>query len=517
MKRICRVLFSRYAISALFFIAELLLLALLLSYASGYSYVFPIISTFINAAVVISLLDRDVNPEFKVSWLVAISFIPFFGAILYVIFYSRKLSRRDVVNIKKMKERYSLGDKKRNLRTNRALSSLAELDVSAAGRACALLNDDFTASLYRGADLKYFSDGGEMYAAMLNDLAQAEKYIFLEYFIIAEGRMWDGIYEILIKKSKEGVDVRVLYDDIGCMKTLPASFASKLAYHGIACTVFGRVSPMLIANHNNRDHRKITVIDGKVAYTGGINISDEYINAKERFGHWKDGGVRVFGDCAEGFANIFLTNWHMSSGKIGEVDFFCAEDEERIECGSDGYFIPFCDGPIPLSPKYTAKNAFMNIINRAEKYLYVTTPYLIIDYDLTEALKASAHRGVDVRIITPGIADKRLVKLMTRSSYLQLVCAGVRIFEYTPGFIHEKIMISDDVSAIVGTVNFDYRSLVHHFENALWIFASAEIVVMRESFLDTCSLCREISEAEARLTLHEKMLRALIRLFSPLL
>lgn len=521
MRKLLRVLFSRYTISALFFLSELVFLAFMLSYAQAYSYLFFLISQILNTFVVISLINREANPEFKVTWVTVVSFLTFFGALLYIMFYSRKMSKKEIRNLEQIKQ--TLLTEQIKEESNEALSALSKIDLSAAGRAYSILGADCFSSLYRERGLTYFPSGEEMFACMVEDLSSASKYIFLEYFIVEDGKMWQRIHSVLKEKAAAGVDVRLLYDDIGCMQTLPKGFAARLERDGIKCRSFGRVSPLLVSNHNNRDHRKITVIDGIYAYTGGINIADEYINAKIRFGHWKDGGVRVLGSAAEGFARLFLVNWYITdSGTRPYPMSYTGERVDAVSYGDSaeresGFLIPFGDGPSPLYPEYTAKGVIMNIINRAERYLYITTPYLIIDYDLTEALRGAAKRGVDVRIITPGIADKKIVKIMTKSTYPSLILAGVRIFEYSRGFIHEKLIVSDDENALVGTVNLDYRSLVHHFECALWIFRSPEIKRMREGFMQTVEVSREIDETDAKLSLFEKSVRAAVRLFSPLL
>ena len=327
--------------------------------------------------------------------------------------------------------------------------------------------------------------------------------------------MWDRIYAILKKKAKEGVDVRLLYDDIGCMNTLKASFPKKLSGDGIQCQRFGRIVPKISTVHHNRDHRKICVVDGKVAYTGGINIADEYINLKDRFGHWKDGGVRIEGHAVLGFVKLFITMWDFTSGAVSNYSEFFTVEKARESDG--GYYIPFGSGPMPAYPRHSGKNAILNIINQSKKYVYITTPYLIIDYALTEALKCAAYRGVEVVIVTPGKADKKLVKLLTKSFYPTLIESGVRIYEYTPGFMHAKLILSDDEYAMVGTVNFDYRSLVHHYEDALWMYKTPTVGVIKDDFLKTLDMSEKIDAKNARLTFSEKVAKDLIRIFAPLL
>ena len=276
------------------------------------------------------------------------------------------------------------------------------------------------------------------------------------------------------------------------------------------------MTPRVSAIHNNRDHRKILAIDGKVAYTGGVNIADEYINVIERFGHWKDGGVRVEGDAAIGFVKLFLSAWDFTTGSVSNYsDYFI---EKSGELSSDGgYYIPFGTGPLPIYSRSVGKDVFINLINQAERYVYITTPYLIIDYALTDALKCAALRGVDVRIITPTIPDKKGIKVMTKSSYPTLMESGVRIFEYLPGFIHEKLMVVDDLYAVVGTINLDYRSLVHHFEDALWTYRSPIVLDAKKNFLNTVELSREMDERSARLSFSEKLFKSINQLFAPLL
>lgn len=307
-----------------------------------------------------------------------------------------------------------------------------------------------------------------------------------------------------------------MYDDIGCMRDLPLHYDRTLCAEGIDCVRFNPVSPSLSTTHNNRNHRKMCIIDGKVAYTGGVNISDEYINLRERFGHWKDGGIQIKGGAVEGILVQFLCDFALAKRKKQDFKKYLPTSKEQAR-GDGGYYLPFGSGPSPLYNAPVGKRAFINIINQAERYVYVTTPYLIIDYELTEALRGAASRGVDVRIITPHIPDRKIVKVMTKSSYPYFIDAGVHIYEYIPGFIHEKMLISDGKYAIVGTINLDYRSLAHHFENAVWMYLSPSIADMERGFFETLTLCDEREGDEVRLTLLEKIIRNLIRVFAPLL
>ncbi len=559
MRKICRFLFSRYFISAIMILLELALMLYIALFASRYSVYTFAAMIVVHILGIISLINRDVNPEYKVSWLTVMLLVPVFGILLYIMFYSHRVPKKKADFMRAIYEahdgaqsRYlssvnsipetdgaghAKGEKELGYISERdlAFEALSECSPHAAGRANSILVDDSFARLYRGSHADYFPLGELMYEKMLSDLSHAEKYIFLEYFIIEEGVMWRGILDILKEKVASGVEVRVIYDDIGCMKTLPRGFEKKMAELGILARRFAPVNPRVTVAHNNRDHRKILVIDGKIAYTGGINIADEYINKKARFGHWKDGGVRIAGGSAVGFLILFLSMWDHTVGSLSETEkYFPPRDgmvSENAELTADrnadekftqdicdgGFYLPFSTGPSPIYNAPTGKNAILGIINQATRYVYITTPYLIVDYDLTEALRSAARRGIDVRIITPHIPDKKLVYLMTKSSYPYLMSAGVKIYEYTPGFIHEKLIVSDDDNAIVGTVNLDYRSLAHHYEDAVWIYRSPVVLKIRDSFKDTVSVSRELSRESTRLTLNERIIRSIMRIFAPLM
>ncbi len=513
MRKLCRVLFSRYFVSAVMILAELAVLLFFVLYAWRYSAIFYFLSLAINFAVIFSLINREANPEYKVSWLAVLMFVPVFGAFLYMMFYSRKITKKEAKYADMILDEFDRLEGSEE--EDKVFRELKEKDPLASGKALALLNDDRISKIYKNTSAEYFDSGEAMYAAMLEDLKSAEKYIFFEYFIIEEGEMWDGILEILKEKVACGLDVRVIYDDIGCMKTLPAKYDRRLAALGIKAMRFSPVNPSISTAHNNRDHRKIMIVDGKAAYTGGINIADEYINKKERFGHWKDGGIKVKGKAVEGMLKEFLSIWDSTRGCCSDYESLLSTAEE-IE-GDGGYYIPFGQGPAPTYNRPVGKNAFLNIINQACEYVYITTPYLIIDYDLTESLCNAAIRGVDVKIITPAIPDKKAVKIMTKSAYSHLIAAGVKIYEYAEGFIHAKILISDDSYAVIGTINFDYRSLVHHYENAVWMYGSPVSLKAKEDFGKTLSRCEEIDEEGAKLTLKERIIKRGIRIFAPLL
>jgi len=512
MRRVFKMIFSRYFFSAIIILLEFVLLFFLVYFASYYSVGAFLVMVLVDIVAMISLINREANPEYKVSWLAVMTLVPFFGVVLYLTFYSRKVSRREAALMRELR-----ADLRSNLSTGQSdvYAELCTIDELAGGKALAIMNDDPMAEIYKGTSFTYFPLGEKMHKELLSDICKARKYIFLEYFIIEEGECWNSILEMLINKVREGVEVRVLYDDFGCMKKLHAGYDKKLRLLGIKARRFSPITPRLSTAHNNRDHRKIAVIDGEIAYTGGMNLADEYINKKVRFGHWKDGGVRIFGNAVRGFLALFLSSWDLSLGAASDSKaYFSLEDSNACD---GGFYIPFGSGPSPLYSRPVCKNVFLNIINQAREYVYITTPYLIIDYDLTESLRNAARRGIDVRIITPKVADKKMVKIMTKSSYQPLIRSGVKIYEYTPGFIHEKLVVSDDLYAVIGTVNFDYRSLVHHFENAVWIYNSPGIYGIRDEFEKTLGASAEIDEEHARLTLRERLVRWGVRIIAPLL
>ncbi len=523
MRKLCRVLFSRYAISALAILLYIVAVALIIIYSASSYIWFATVSVVVDVFIILSLVNRETNPEFKVTWLIIVTLLPIFGAVLYLMFYSRRASRAEALKINSITDtlaHFEEHEGEHSPTSLAALDALARQSVGYSGQALSLLRLDKLSSIYRGSSCKYYQSGEEMFIDMKQAMANAKRYILLEYFIVSEGQMWREIFDILTERQRAGVEVKMLYDDIGSMSSVGASFDKDLRSLGIECYRFAKVTPRVTSVHNNRDHRKILVVDGEVAFTGGINIADEYIGRLERFGRWKDGGVRVVGEAALGFVRQFLQLFDYTAGTISDYAEYLAPRDlptPNRDTGDGGFYVPFGSGPYPVYERAVGKCIIADMINRAERYLYITTPYLVIDYDLTEALRSAALRGVDVRIITPGVPDKRLVKLMTKGSYRTLIASGVRIFEYSPGFIHEKLLLADGVCAIIGTINLDYRSLVHHYENALWIYGSPELKSVRRGFMSTLRQSREIDAHEARLKIHERIVRYLVRIFSPLL
>ena len=504
-----RLLMSKYGFSIAIILIELFLVFGIILYTSQIAPIIWVTLVFlISVATVIAIVNRSMTPESKVTWLI-VTFVPVFGPLLYLMFGERRLSKKEH---KQLQELNSIAFHENH--GHQLHLQLQETDKSAYGIINALLHMDSNAEVYEHTDLQFFADGEEMWKQMLEDLKRAKKFIFLEYYIVAEGLMWDSILEILEEKAAQGVEVKMLYDDIGCMVTLPGDYSVHLRSKGIDAHKFNKVIPRMTVAYNNRDHRKILVIDGQISYTGGINLADEYINQIERFGHWKDSGIRIDGPATQAFTRLFLMNWYINRGEISDFDQYHLENQTR---SGSGLCIPYGSGPKPIYQMKVGKNVYQNLINQAEDFVYITTPYLIIDYDLTEDIKNAAMRGVDVRIVTPFVPDKKLIQLITRGAYPDLLSAGVRIFEYTPGFIHSKQMIVDDRFAAVGTINLDYRSLVHHYENAVLLYKTESIADIRQDFEGIFEVSQEIFSDTINPTWYQMMIKEVTQLFAPML
>ena len=504
-----RLLMSKYGFSIAIILIELVLVFGIILYMSQIAPIIWVTLVFlISVATVIAIVNRSMSPESKVTWLI-VTFVPVFGPLLYLMFGERRLSKKE---LKQLQELNSIAFHENNGRQLHL--QLQETDKPAYGIINALLHMDSNAEVYDQTDSQFFASGEEMWQQMLEDLKRAEKFIFLEYYIVEEGLMWDSMLEILEEKAAQGVEVKMLYDDIGCMVTLPGDYTVYLRSKGIDAHKFNKVIPRMTVAYNNRDHRKILVIDGQISYTGGINLADEYINHIERFGHWKDSGIRIDGPATQAFTRLFLMNWYINCGEISDFDQYHLKNQTR---SGSGLCIPYGSGPKPIYQMKVGKIVYQNLINQAEDFVYITTPYLIIDYDLTEDIKNAAMRGVDVRIVTPYIPDKKLIQLVTRGAYPDLLSAGVRIFEYTPGFIHSKQMIVDDRFAAVGTINLDYRSLVHHYENAVLLYKTESIADIRKDFEEIFEQSQEIFSDTINLTWYQMMIKEVTQLFAPML
>ncbi len=409
-----------------------------------------------TVGMVLYLINSRMDPTAKITWLIVIMLLPVFGSLLYL-FTCKELGHRAVG--KRLQKIYEVS-RVQELE-GEPLKALASLDSGAA--AMTRYVSHYTGvPLCRNSGTVYFPLGENMLERLLQELEKAEKTIYLEYFIIDEGSMWGRILEVLARKAAEGVDVRVMYDGTCEFLLLPKGYPKRLRTLGIQCRVFAPVTPFLSTHYNYRDHRKILTIDGKVAFTGGVNLADEYINEKYLFGHWKDTAVMLQGAAAASFQRLFLQLWNLQDKQSA----FPAEPE--IRAGEEaGFVLPYCEDP--LDQERVGRQVYIDILNRAQRYVSIMTPYLILDGELESALCYAAKRGVAVTLLLPGVPDKKIPYALAKSHYPVLVEAGLRIYEYTPGFVHAKVMVSDDREAVVGTINMDYRSLYHHFECAVYL------------------------------------------------
>lgn len=508
MKKITHLIFSRRFVTILLIILQAI--ALLISielFSVDFTSVY-IFTNVLSIIMVIYLINRETSPSLKIPWLVLMTMVPVFGGIIYLLFGQNHISqfyKKEYELLLNLKISSMGSDEKEYL----ALEKEAPEYLGQAN----YIREYCHTRLYANTKTTYLPQGEIMFEKMCEALRGAKKFIFIESFIVAKGKMLDDILEILVEKVNEGVDVRFIYDDIGCLTTLPSDFDRYLRSLGIKTYVFNRLIPALSIVHNNRDHRKITVIDGEVGFTGGINIADEYINEKVRFGHWKDSAIMLEGKGVDGLTLIFLKTWNHHQKEDKEYYKFL---NQQSLLSYPGHVLCYEDSP--LDQELMGENVYLNIINQAHRYLYITTPYLIIDHELKLALCNAAKRGVDVRLITPHIPDKWYVHLISQSNYHSLIEAGVKIYEYTPGFIHAKTFVCDDKVATVGTINLDYRSLVHHFECGTLLINTTATEEIREDFIKTQQISQQIELGyfESK-PVHVQLLALLLKLFSPLM
>mgnify|MGYP002515360269 FL=1 len=509
-------------ILALFFIFLQIVLVAVFAYLIAVDGLYhgayvPLLGTYLALQIFFEFYAfyTTTEPEYKIAWMFAIGALPIVGILFFVLFANKRISpRKKRASIRLMKrlslEPTSVDTKKRVLAKDPNAAAIARYIEESSGNGC-----------FENTSVDYYPFGQDAYPMMLEDLKKAKHYIFLEYFIIAEGEMWNGILDILKEKVKEGVDVRVIYDDFGSLTTLPADYTKTLNSYGIKAYNFRPIKPFLSVKLNNRDHRKILVIDGHTGYTGGINIADEYINKKVRFGVWKDNAVRLFGGGVYNLTMAFLSQWKTAFEKNFNIDFYYYSANTFIaEAGgfplTDGFVQPYND--IPFDYSAVGQNVYLSLIARAERYCYITTPYLILNREMNEALKRAALSGIDIRLITPGIPDKKQVYQLTRSYYGELLEAGVKIYEYTPGFIHAKSFLVDDHLAVDGTINLDYRSLYLHYENAVFFAYSKACLTMKEDFENTFLSSKEITMEDYRKMKRKRgWLWPILRLIAPLL
>ncbi|HIU74554.1 MAG TPA: cardiolipin synthase [Candidatus Pelethocola excrementipullorum] len=507
---IMQIVFGRTGIVVLFLLLQALIL--LVGFGLLRPYIVVLFGGYAVFGLIIAIIiiNREENPAFQIAWLIPVLLIPFFGGLFYLFVQSqlghRILHRRMSVLIDETRK---YAQQKNSVTLELVEKNPAEWRLAQ----YAFSQGDFP--VYDNTGVKYFPLGEDKFEEMLIQLEKAEKFIFLEYFIVEEGYMWGRVLEVLQRKASQGVEVRMMYDGMCSLMLLPYGYPSQLESLGIRCKMFSPIRPALSTMQNHRDHRKILVIDGKVAFTGGVNLADEYINRKVRFGHWKDTAIMVEGEAVRSFTMMFLQMWNITEkeedyGKYLDVD---VRAKMPTSCG---YVMPYGDSPV--DNENLAENIYLDIINRAVKYVHIMTPYLILDQELIRALTFAAKRGVDVTIIMPHIPDKKYAFALAKTYYPGLIRAGVNIFEYTPGFMHAKVFTSDDERAVVGTVNLDYRSLYLHFECGVYLYQVPEIAEIEKDVQETLTKCQRVTLVDCkREKLWIKIYGRVLRLFAPLM
>ncbi len=507
MRKIVQFLTGRAFVTALLILFQAGALVLGLLFLNSYFVYLNAFCVFISLAIVLYLVSKPDNPAYKLAWIIPILVFPALGGILYFIFGKRSVSpkaRRRMRELRQKLEHY--------LPEEKEICDKLAAENLIAYRQSAYIRHASGSPVRQNTYTCFLTPGEEKFDALLEAIKKAERFIFLEYFIIDEGKMWNTVLDLLIQKVKEGVEVRLIYDDMGTINLLPSGYQKRLRGYGIKTEVFNPFRPSLDVFMNYRDHRKIAVIDGNIGITGGINLADEYINAYAKHGYWKDSSVMLKGDGVWNLTVMFLSMWEYCTGKSENYDQY----RPTASYGGQGFVQPFCDSPTDRC--LAGESAYMNMIRYAKKYVYIATPYLILDNEMATVLNLAAQSGIDVRIITPHIADKWYVHEVTRSNYANLLENGVKIYEFTPGFIHAKTMVVDDQFAIVGTTNFDYRSFYLHYECGVWMYQTDAVGQVLEDYQKILAESEQITLEQCRaVPLPKRILRALLNIFAPLM
>ncbi len=509
-KGISNIIFSRVMVLVVLLFIQLAIFAVTITHLREYA-------TYINGAflaleivTVIYIINSKSNPAFKITWILLIFLLPFLGTAFYLFmkimpgtgYIEWRLSELNAATKEYMKQDES---------------TLEALSVSkpANAKLAYYLSNQVSFPVHRNTSVKYFASGEEKFEELKIQLRRAEKYIFMEYFIVEEGVMWNTILDILLEKVEAGVEVRFMYDGMCSMIQLPYNYDKKMRKLGLQCKMFSPVRPILSSHQNNRDHRKICVIDGKVAFTGGINLADEYINVKERFGHWKDTAVMLEGEAVQNLTILFLQMWNITQKEPDDFTKYLTPKTSDVKRGL-GFVLPYGDSP--FDKEIIGEQVYFHILNHAKKYVHIMTPYLIIDNEMLNTLTFAAKCGIEVMIIMPHIPDKWYAFLLAKTYYGELIEAGVQIYEYTPGFVHAKMFVSDDDTATVGTINLDYRSLYHHFECGVFIYNNPVVWEIERDFQATLKKCEKVTLTSLKSrSLAERVIGRVLRLIAPLM
>lgn len=509
IKKVFKVIFGRTTIALIALCFQLAILYV--SYKFYERYIGYIFTGFVllSAGIVIYIINAKQNPAFKLAWIVPVLVFPFFGVVMYIFLKTQQTPKKIQKKIDNLKEEM----KDTVVQDNGILEELGNHSIRVHNLA-KYINNAGGYPVYKNTEVEYFPVGEVKFKALISELKKAEKYIFMEYYIIEKSKMWNIILEILEEKVKQGVEVRIMYDGMCSITMLPWSFPEILEEKGIKCKIFSPIVPVLSTCQNNRDHRKIVVIDGKVAFTGGINIGDEYINEYEKYGHWKDTSIMLKGEAVKSFVVMFLQMWNLDEKTLEDYTKYIPGKLDDIVL--DSYVIPYGDNP--YDNDNIGEQVYMDILNTAKKYVYIMTPYLILDNEMIQTLKYAAKRGVETIIAMPHVPDKLYTYLLARTYYGELLEAGVKLYEYTPGFVHAKVFVSDDEEAVVGSINLDFRSLYLNYECAAYMYKSDVIDNIKQDFKRTLEECEEITiESNKKYSVFKKVIGRMLRLFAPLM
>lgn len=489
-KKFFKMVFSRAGIFVILILIQLLVFLGIPYYLKEYvTFIYSAMSVM-EIVVLVYIINTEGNPAFKMTWMLCVMALPVIGTVFYI-YVHLQLETRFVQNrlaaLRMETEPYMDQDQKVTEALWASKSANAQLSY--------YLSHQLGFPTYRNTEVEYFPVGEDKFASMINELEKAEKFIFMEYFIVEEGIMWDTILEILKQKVNEGVEVRFMYDGMCAFDLLPYNYPKKLQKFGIKCKMSNKIRPFVSTVQNNRDHRKICVIDGQTGYVGGVNLADEYINEKERFGHWKDTAVLLRGDAVQSLTMIFLQMWDVDMRGVEPYGKYLTKKAESLN-NRLGYVIPYADSP--FDHENVGEEVYFHILNHAKKYVHIMTPYLILDNEMLTTLTRAAKSGIEVIIIMPHIPDKWYAFAVAKTYYKELIEGGVQIYEYTPGFVHAKVFVSDDDTATVGSINLDFRSLYLHFENGVFIYDNPEVQKVEEDFQNTLAKCHKVTVTEVR-------------------
>ena len=509
-KKFFKMVFSRAGIFVILILVQMLIFLGIPYYLKEYATFIYSVMSLMEIIVLVYIINTEGNPAFKLSWILCVMAVPVVGTIFYI-YVHLQLETRFVQNrlaaLRMETEPYMDQDQKITDALWEGKSANAQLSY--------YLSHQLGFPTYRNTEAEYFPVGEAKFASMITELEKAEKFIFMEYFIVEEGIMWNTILEILKRKAAEGVEVRFMYDGMCAFDLLPYSYPKKLQKYGINCKMSNKIRPFVSTIQNNRDHRKICVIDGQVGYVGGVNLADEYINEKERFGHWKDTAVLLRGDAVQSLTMIFLQMWDVDMRGVEPYGKYLTKKADTLN-EKLGYVIPYADSP--FDHENVGEEVYFHILNHAKKYVHIMTPYLILDNEMLTTLIRAAKSGIEVIIIMPHIPDKWYAFAVAKTYYKELIEGGVQIYEYTPGFVHAKIFVSDDDTATVGSINLDFRSLYLHFENGVFIYDNPEVQKVEEDFQNTLAKCHKVTVTEVRNRgILMKMAGQVLRLVAPLM